>query len=53
MKKYPSLTNEEIGQLFDGLSFSAVSKVYQRMTKEIKENRTMRKKINKIVSILS
>ena len=45
--------SKRIGQLFDGLSFSAVSKVYQRMTKAIKKNRTMREKMDKIVSILS
>jgi hypothetical protein len=45
--------SKTIGQLFGRLSFSAVSKVYQRMTKAIKENRAIRKKIDKIVSILS
>jgi hypothetical protein len=45
--------SKRIGQLLCGLSFSAVSKVYQRMTKAIKENRAMRKKIDKIASILA
>ena len=53
MKKYTAMTNYEIGIFFDGLTFSAVSKVYQRMTRTIKENRVMRKNINKITSILS
>lgn len=53
MKKYTGMTNSQIGQVFNGLSFSAVSKAFQRETKAIKENRAMRKRVNKIISILS
>jgi putative transposase len=53
MKKYTGMTNSQIGQIFNDLSFSAVSKAFQRETKAIKENRAMRKKVNKIISILS
>ena len=53
MKKYTGMTNSQIGQIFNGLSFSAVAKVYQRMSKAIEENRSMRKKVDKIISVLS
>jgi putative transposase len=53
MKKYTGMTNSQIGQLFNDLSFSAVSKAYQRMTKTIEEDRALRKQINKIISSLS
>ena len=53
MKKYTGMTNGQIGQIFNGLTFSAVAKVYQRMSKTVEENRTMRKKVGKITSTLS
>jgi len=53
MKKYTGMTNGQIGQIFNELSFSAVSKAFQREAKAIKENRALRKQINKIISSLS
>ncbi|MFO7985517.1 MAG: hypothetical protein R6U38_06600, partial [Desulfatiglandaceae bacterium] len=53
MKKYTGMTNGEIGQIFNGLTFSGVAKVYQRMSKAVDENWTMRKKVRKIISSLS
>jgi REP element-mobilizing transposase RayT len=53
MKKYTGMTNGQIGQIFNGLTFSAVAKVYQRMSKAVEENRAMRKKVGKIISTLS
>ncbi len=53
MKKYTGMTNGQIGQIFNGLTFSAVAKVYYRMAKAVEENRAMRKKIGKIISDLS
>ncbi len=53
MKKYTAMTNGQIGQIFNGLSYSAVSKAFQREAKAINENIKMRKKVNKIISILS
>ena len=35
MKKYTGMTNSQIGQIFNGLTFSAVAKVYQRMSKTV------------------
>ena len=45
MKKYTGMTNGQIGQIFNGLTFSAVAKVYHRMSKAVEENRTLRKKV--------
>jgi chromosomal replication initiation ATPase DnaA len=53
MKKYTGMTNTQIGQIFNGLTFSAVAKVYYRMAKAIEENRAMKKKVGKIISTLS
>ena len=53
MKKYTAMTNGQIGQNFNELSFSAVSKAYQRVSKDIEGNRKMRKDMDKILSILS
>ena len=39
--------------IFNGLTFSAVAKVYYRMAKAVEENRAMRKKIGNIISALS
>jgi len=48
MKKYTGMTNGKIGQIFNGLTFSAVAKVYHRMSKAVEENRTLRKKWAKL-----
>ena len=53
MKRLTPMTNDQIGQIFNELSFSAVAKVNQRISKAVKENRAMRKKVEKIISKLS
>ena len=53
MKRLTPMTNDQIGQIFNDLSFSAVAKVNQRITKAVKENRAIRKKVGKIISNLS
>lgn len=53
MKRYTVMTNDQIGQIFNGLSFSAVAKVYQRMSKAVKDNKVVRKRVGKITSDLS
>jgi len=37
MKKYTGMTNVQIGQIFNGLTFSAVAKVYHWMSKAVEE----------------
>jgi len=37
MKKYTGMTNGQIGQIFNSLTFSAVAKVYHRISKAVEE----------------
>jgi len=53
MKKCTGMTNGRIGQICNGLTFSAVAKVYHGISKAVEENRTMRKKVDKIIFALS
>ena len=53
MKKYTGMRNGQIGQIFNGLTFSAVEKVYHRMPRAVEESRAMRKKVGKFISALS
>ena len=53
MKRYTGMTNGQIGQIFNELSVSAVSKAFRREAKAMKENRALRKQINNIMSSLS
>jgi len=43
MKKLTGMSNKQIGDLFGGLSYSAVAKVYQRFSAEAKTNKPLRK----------
>ena len=52
-KKYTGLTNREIGSLFGGISYSAITRVYQRFGEKILKNRDLRKQIEDIGNILS
>jgi len=47
------MTNGQINHFLNELSFSAVSKAFQREAKAIKENTAMRRKVEKIISTLS
>ena len=53
LKKRTSITNKRIGEMFGGLSFSAVSKVNQRFSIRIKSDRTLRRRVEGIKSNLS
>jgi len=53
IKKYTGLTNREIGKLFGGISYSAVTRVYQRVEQEISRNKALRKQIEDIEMNLS
>jgi hypothetical protein len=41
MKKYSGASNKEIGGLLGGMSYSAVTKVFQRFKKELEDNREL------------
>ena len=47
MKKLTGMSNKQIGHLF-GLSYSAVSKVYQRFSAEAKTNKPVRKLLKEL-----
>ncbi len=53
MKKYTGMTNGQIGHIFNDLSYSAVSKAFQREVKAIEKNKAINKKVGKIISTLS
>jgi len=52
-KKYTGLTNREMGSLFGGISYSAITRVYQRFGEKILKNRNLSKQIEQIQNILS
>jgi REP element-mobilizing transposase RayT len=53
MKKLTGMTNRQIGELFEGLSYSAVAKAYQRFSVNMRRERALRKKIEGIEANLS
>jgi hypothetical protein len=53
VKNYTRMTNGQIGQIFNELIVSALSKAFRREAKAMKENRALRKQINNIMSSLS
>jgi chromosomal replication initiation ATPase DnaA len=53
MKERTGSTNGEIGSFFEGLSSSAVRKVYQRFKNDIKVKRKLRRHVMKIENNLS
>ncbi len=48
IKKHTGATNKSIGEVFGGITYSAVSKQYQRFTKELEGNRKLRKEMHRI-----
>ncbi|RJQ48254.1 MAG: transposase [Nitrospiraceae bacterium] len=52
MKESTGATNREIGEAFGRLSYSAVSKVYQKMKIDMKRNRKMKRIVTEIHSSL-
>jgi len=53
MKKLTGMTNKQIGQLFGGLSNSAVAKAYQRFSAKVRTERSLRKRLEEISANLS
>jgi REP element-mobilizing transposase RayT len=46
IKKHTGATNKAIGEVFGGISYSAVSKQYQRFTNELEGDRKLRRKVD-------
>jgi len=53
MKRYSGASNEEIGKLLGGMSYSAVTKAFQRFRKELREDRGLQKEVGKLEKKLS
>ncbi|MCL4557654.1 MAG: hypothetical protein M1491_03345 [Deltaproteobacteria bacterium] len=53
IKRRTGATNKEIGALFGGVSYSAVSKTYQRMLERLQTDLKLRKKIEAIDASMS
>jgi len=53
IKKFTSLPNGQIGKLFGDLSYSAVTKAYQRFVVRLKEDTSLRKVVEKCSEALS
>ncbi len=53
IKRNTGATNNEIGALFGGVSYSAVSKTYQRMLERLQTDLKLRKKIEQINATMS
>jgi len=51
LKRYSGLTNHQIGDMFGGISYSAVSKAVKRFSLHLSEDRKLQKKIGKIISL--
>ncbi len=53
MKKHTQSTNKQIGEMFGGISYSAVAKVYNRFEEELTKNRRIRREVRKIEKTMS
>ncbi len=53
LKKFSGATNKEIGELFGGLSYSAVTKIAQTFSIQMAENKELQGRIRKIVGLFS
>ena len=53
IKKYTGLTNRQIGEIFGGLSYSAVAKVNQRFAEKLKKDKQLRRKVKNIIDNMS
>jgi putative transposase len=53
IKKFTSLPNRQIGELFDDLSYSAIAKAYQRFSVRLNEDTSLRKMVEKCSRALS
>jgi len=53
IKKHTGMTNRLVGELFGGISYSAVAKAYQRFLDQLEKDRSIRRKIAEIEKRLS
>lgn len=53
MKKYTGASNAEIGQLFGGLSYSAVAKISQNLSRQMADDKELQGRIGSILAHIS
>lgn len=53
MKKRTGATNKEIGDLFGGISYSAIAKTYQRLSEQIKGDEGLKEMVERVEERLS
>lgn len=53
LKRHTCVTNREIGELFEGLTYSGVSKANQRFTMRMAGDRSLRKAVERIAASMS
>ena len=53
MKRHAGAKNEQIGELFGGISYSGVTKINKRFSREVDENSKLKKTVEKIEKELS
>jgi putative transposase len=53
MRKHTGMTNGEIGEIFGGLTYSAVAKARERFAGQLSTDRTLRRTIQEITAIMS
>ena len=53
LKRHTSVMNREIGGLFEGLTYSGVSKANQRFTVRMAGDRSLRKAVERIIASMS
>jgi len=50
LKGHTALANRQIGQMFGGLTYSAVSKTYQRFSAKLRDDRRLQRKVKEVMS---
>ncbi len=50
IKKYTGITNSQLGELFGGISYSAVAKAHQRFEARLKKDNKLRRTVNAVMS---
>ena len=53
LKRHTGATNRQIGEIFGGISYSAITKVYQRFSMQVVEDRELGKRVSKIEKKMS
>jgi len=53
MKRWTSITNKQIGELFGGLSFSSVAQANSRFSRKLMNDKILRKSVEEILDKLS